>query len=78
MKLAFVITISKSQGRILNYVGVYLPNPVFCHGQLNVAISRVTSASGLQFLIVSKNSIPNDVTKNIVYKKVFNDIPSPP
>ena len=78
LKLTFAMTISKSQGQTLNYVGVHLPNPVFCHGQLYVAISRVISPSGLRFLIINKHSIPDNVTKHIVYKKVFNDIPTPP
>jgi len=47
IKLAFAMTINKSQEQTLNYVGVYLPNPLFCHGQLYVAISCVTWASGL-------------------------------
>jgi len=72
------MTIHKSYLHTLDYVGVYLPNPAFCHGQLYALISCVTSPSGLRFLIVNKNSIPNNVTKNIVYKEVFNDIPTPP
>lgn len=57
------MTINKSQGQTLKTVGLYLPNHVFSHGQLYVAISCVTSPAGLKIVIVNKDSIPEDVTK---------------
>lgn len=41
MKPVFAVTINKSQGQTLNKVGIYLPQPIFGHGQLNVTFSRV-------------------------------------
>ncbi|KAK1345516.1 hypothetical protein QTO34_007974 [Cnephaeus nilssonii] len=38
---AFGMTINKSQGQTVDRVGIFLPEPVFRHGQLYVAFSRV-------------------------------------
>ncbi|KAI8571677.1 hypothetical protein RHMOL_Rhmol01G0137900 [Rhododendron molle] len=54
IKLAFSMTINKSQGQTLKNVGLYLPNSCFSHGQLYVVLSRVTSPRGLKILIVNK------------------------
>ena len=68
------MTINKSQGQSLKHVGVFLPNPVFSHGQLYVAVSRVTSRDGLKFLIINNEIKEESNTKNIVYKEVFIDL----
>ena len=51
LRLAWVLTINKSQGQTFRKVGVYLPNPVFAHGQLYVAASRVGVADRVRFLV---------------------------
>ena len=65
------MTINKSQGQTLSRVGVYLPEPVFVHGQLYVAFSRVTSYQHIKVLI---DDSENCNTKNIVYHEIFHSI----
>ncbi|GJY53010.1 ATP-dependent DNA helicase PIF1-like protein [Tanacetum coccineum] len=43
VRLSFAMTINKAQGQTIPNVGVYLPKPVFSHGQLYVALSREIS-----------------------------------
>lgn len=44
------MTINKAQGQTIPTVGVYLPEPVFSHGQLYVALSRATAAKNIKVL----------------------------
>lgn len=49
------MTINKSQGQSLSHVGLYLKKPVFSHGQVYVAMSRVTNYKGLKILICDRD-----------------------
>lgn len=65
IKLAFCMTINKSQGQSIKICGVSLKENVFSHGQLYVAFSRVGNP---QRLTVFSET---DETQNIVYKGIL-------
>ena len=55
VKLAFAMTINKSQGQTFEYVGVDLTEEVFSHGQLYVAFSRARRFSAVKVTIFFKS-----------------------
>ena len=71
VNLCFTMTINKSQGQSVANVGLNLQSSVFTHGQLYVAISRVTASQNIKAIWEENN--PNSVTKNIVYPEVIID-----
>jgi ATP-dependent exoDNAse (exonuclease V) alpha subunit len=68
------MTINKAQGQTIPNVGLYLPKPVFTHGQLYVALSRVQSKDNIKVLVKNGhvNGKEGTYTKNIVYKEIFS------
>jgi ATP-dependent DNA helicase PIF1 len=68
VRVAFAITINRSQGHTFNNVGVYLSTPVYSHGQLYVAISRVTSSANIK---IFSGQGPARYMRNVVYKEVL-------
>lgn len=76
---AFAMTVNKSQGQTLERMSLFLPSPVFTHGQLYVALSRVSSPSSVHIFLPLPNS-PNssailpapNITRNVVYTEVLN------
>lgn len=73
IRLCFAMTINKAQGQTIPFVGVYLPQHVFSHGQLYVALSRGTSMASTKVLIKTEPQRRKEryYTKNIVYKEVL-------
>ncbi|KAI9096844.1 hypothetical protein K1719_025827 [Acacia pycnantha] len=72
--ISFAMTINKSQGQSMTNVGLYLPSPVFSHGQLYVALSRVKNFNGLKILILNEFSKCSNTTLNVVYREVFQNL----
>ena len=71
VRVAFAMTINKSQGQTLSNVGVWLNDPCFAHGQLYVCISRVGSPSHIKFAIRKKDGYKWNSSSNVVYKEVL-------
>jgi len=65
LRLAFAMTINKSQGQSLTYTGLDLRIPVFSHGQLYVALSRCTSVGRIYVLFPATEKGTNTI--NVVY-----------
>ncbi|KAG4038793.1 hypothetical protein PC123_g25647 [Phytophthora cactorum] len=70
---AFARTINKAQGQTVQNLGLYLSTPCFSHGQLYVALSRVTSRSKFKAMIEYPQLEEEDgvYTDNIVYRQIF-------
>jgi hypothetical protein len=60
---------------INKHVGIYLLSPIFSHGQLYVAISKITSRAGLKILIIDEDGEDTNKIYNIIYKEAFRNIP---
>ena len=67
IRLAFAITINKTQEQSLELLGLYLRTDCFSHGQLYVAYSRVGNPDNV-FIYTETGT-----TKNIVYPQVLEN-----
>nr|XP_043633520.1 ATP-dependent DNA helicase PIF1-like [Erigeron canadensis] len=75
IRLSFAMTINKAQGQTVPHVGVYLPDSVFSHGQLYVALSRGISHERVKVLVRPTQIFhqPGVYTANVVYREVLQD-----
>jgi len=69
IRVCFSMTINKSQGQSVNFVGLDLRSPVFTHGQFYVAVSRITSVSNIKAIWDEKDREAK--TQNVVYKEAL-------
>ena len=67
------MTINKAQGQMLDFVGIYLRESVFSHGQLYVTLSRAKNSSFVKLLIrpPTANSNEDHTTHNVVYDEII-------
>ena len=68
IKLAFAMTINKSQGQTFRKIGIDLRRDVFSHGHLYVALSRVRSWDSLRIYLGKQRF--NRLVKNYVYQEL--------
>ena len=67
LRPCFAMSTNKAQGQTLQFVGIYLPDHVFTHGQLYVAFSRVRDPLALAVCL----NKPDGFTRNIVFPEVL-------
>ena len=65
------MTIKKVQGQTVDNVSVYLHTPVFLHGQLYVACSRVTTPQCQHVYMGAQQPDTANCTRNVVYPEVL-------
>ena len=73
IRLAFSLTVNKSQGQTINKLGFFVDSKLFCHGHLYTAMSRVCSRQSLKILL-ARTEINNKLSffiNNIVYKEAL-------
>lgn len=79
VRLAYAMTINKSQGQTFDKVGIYLPSPCFAHGQLYVAFSRARGFDKVKIFVedstlqgrLNRQQVEATYTRNIVYREVL-------
>ena len=75
MRLAYSMTINKTQGQTFQKVGLDLPKPVFAHGQPYVALSRATTGNGVRMKLeeAKEQGFRNGIalTKNVINREII-------
>ena len=79
IRVAFAMTINKSQGQTPERVGVYLPGTAFGHGQLYVAFSRGWDFSNITMFTKEAEDQKERggvYTKNEIYQEMLTSVAS--
>jgi hypothetical protein len=71
------MTVNKAQGKTIPNAGIYLPEPVFSHGQLYVSLSRSTTRKNVKILVIpdtgNKEKNSNDSKKEEFNRYVYEE-----
>jgi len=72
LRLAYCITVNRSQGQEYDNVLLDLRNPSFAHGHLYVGLSRAKYFDKIK-LLINKNDIRDNsvIVKNIIYPELL-------
>jgi ATP-dependent DNA helicase PIF1 len=71
LRLAYAMTINKSQGQTLSHVGLHLTDDVFSHGQLYVAFSRAKAPATVKVQLLDSVHGRIGLMRNVVYKEAL-------
>jgi ATP-dependent exoDNAse (exonuclease V) alpha subunit len=71
LRLAYAMTINKSQGQTLSDVGLHLADDVFSHGQLYVAFSRAKALANVKVQLPDTMHGRIGLMRNVVYKEAL-------
>ena len=74
VRLSFAMTINKTQRQTIPNVGVYLPEPVFSHGQLYVALSRAISRSNMKILTVPEKQKEGQTNSMLLFLELYQEV----
>ena len=76
LRLAYSMTINKSQGQTFEKVGIFLRRPCFSHGQLYVAFSRARSFKDVVVKVCTTHTRGKQnremYTTNVIYPQILN------
>ena len=70
VKVCYAMTVNKSQGQTIEFVGIDFTDPIFTHGQAYVAFSRVKSWNCIK--VASKPEKKNKI-QNVVWPEALLD-----
>jgi ATP-dependent DNA helicase PIF1 len=71
LRLAYAMTINKSQGQTLFHVGLHLTHDVFSHGQLYVAFSLVKALTNIEVQLLDITHGRIGLMRNVVYEETL-------